>query len=100
MEHAQTAAAEARAPSWPGPTWSARGCPASSPCKADFTDAVMKDCKLVRANLKQATLHGANLSGADLSGADLAGADLPDAILVGAKTFAWNVSARQHDAAR
>src|SRR5262249_41449606 len=46
----------------------------------------------VRANLKQATLAGVNLAGADLSGADLAGADLRDAVLVGAKTFAWNVS--------
>ena len=60
--------------------------------KADFSDAVMKDCKLVRANLKQATMKGANLSGADLSGADLAGADLRDAVLVGAKTLQWNVS--------
>jgi uncharacterized protein YjbI with pentapeptide repeats len=59
--------------------------------KADFTDAVMKDCKLVRANLKQATLSGCNLAGADLSGADLSGADLHDAVLVGAKTYSWNV---------
>ena len=59
--------------------------------KADFTDAVLKDAKLVRANLKQATMKGANLSGADLSGADLGGADLRDAVLVGAKTQAWNV---------
>ena len=40
---------------------------------ADFTDAVMKDCKLVRANLKQASFRGADLAGADLSGADLSG---------------------------
>jgi uncharacterized protein YjbI with pentapeptide repeats len=60
--------------------------------RADFTDAVLKDAKLVRANLKQATMTGANLAGADLSGADLSGADLRDAILVGAKTFSWNVS--------
>ncbi|HMP62580.1 MAG TPA: pentapeptide repeat-containing protein, partial [Phenylobacterium sp.] len=60
--------------------------------RADFSDAVLKDAKLVRANLKQANMSGANLQGADLSGADLAGADLRDAILVGAKTFAWNVS--------
>ncbi len=59
--------------------------------KADFTDAVMKDCKLVRANLKQATMKGVNLSGADLSGADLTGADLRDAVLTGASTFAWRV---------
>jgi uncharacterized protein YjbI with pentapeptide repeats len=57
--------------------------------KADFTDAVMKDCKLVRANLKQATLRGADLAGADLSGSDFTGADLQDAILVGAKTTQW-----------
>src|ERR1700756_5297458 len=55
--------------------------------KADFSDAILKDAKLVRANLKQA-----NLSGADLSGCELAGADLRDAVLVGAKTFGWNVS--------
>lgn len=60
--------------------------------KADFSDAILKDAKLVRANLKQANMSGANMAGADLSGADLAGADLRDVILVGAKTFAWNVS--------
>jgi uncharacterized protein YjbI with pentapeptide repeats len=59
--------------------------------RADFSDAIMKDCKLVRANLKLATLTGADLAGADLSGADLAGADLRDAVLVGAKTSMWNV---------
>ena len=53
--------------------------------KADFSGAVMKDCKLVRANLKQADFRGADLAGADLSGADLSGADLRDAILVGCK---------------
>jgi len=52
---------------------------------------VMKDCKLIRANLKQANMSGANLAGADLSGADLSGADLHDAVLVGAKTYSWNV---------
>lgn len=57
--------------------------------KADFSGAVMKDCKLVRANLKQADFRGADLAGADLSGADLSGADLRDAILVGAKTTMW-----------
>ena len=36
-------------------------------------------------------MSGVDLSGADLSGADLAGADLKDAILVGAKTWSWNV---------
>ena len=56
---------------------------------ADFTDAVMKDCKLVRANLKQASFKGADLAGADLSGADLTGADLSDAILVGVKAIMW-----------
>jgi uncharacterized protein YjbI with pentapeptide repeats len=60
--------------------------------KADFSDAVMKDVKLVRANLKQANLSGADLAGADLSGADLAGANLKDAVLMGAKTRGWNVS--------
>lgn len=33
--------------------------------KADFSGAVMKDCKLVRANLKQADFRGADLAGAD-----------------------------------
>jgi uncharacterized protein YjbI with pentapeptide repeats len=59
--------------------------------KADFSDAILKDAKLVRANLKQANFSGANFAGADLSGADLAGANLRDAVLVGAKTYAWNV---------
>ena len=54
--------------------------------RADFTDAVLKDCKMVRANLKQASFHGADLAGADLSGADLSGADMRDAVLVGART--------------
>jgi uncharacterized protein YjbI with pentapeptide repeats len=53
---------------------------------------VLKDAKLIRANLKQCTMTGANMAGADLSGADLAGADLRDAILVGAKTLSWNIS--------
>ncbi|RZJ19895.1 MAG: pentapeptide repeat-containing protein, partial [Brevundimonas sp.] len=56
---------------------------------ADFSDAIMKDCKLVRANLKQASFKGANLAGADLSGADLTGADLRDAVLVGVKSAMW-----------
>ena len=59
--------------------------------KADFTDAVLKDAKLVRANLKQANMTGCNMAGCDLSGADLTGADLTDAVLVGAKTYMWNV---------
>ena len=56
---------------------------------ADFSDAIMKDCKLVRANLKQANFRGADLAGADMSGADLTGADLRDAILVGVNANAW-----------
>src|SRR5450432_2432325 len=32
--------------------------------RADFTDAILKDARLVRANLKQATMKGCNLSGA------------------------------------
>ena len=56
---------------------------------ADFSDAIMKDCKLVRANLKQANFRGTDLAGADLSGADLIGADLRDAILVGVKSSMW-----------
>lgn len=53
--------------------------------QADFTDAIMRSCKLVRANLRQSKLTGANLEGADLSGADLKGANLAGAVLVKAK---------------
>jgi len=60
--------------------------------RADFTDAVLKDAKMIRANFKQANMAGANLAGADMSGADFAGANMRDCILVGAKTFAWNIS--------
>lgn len=59
--------------------------------KADFTDAVMKSCKLVRANLKQAIMDNVDLAGADLSGADLTGASLKDAVLIKAKTDSWRV---------
>src|SRR5262249_44205281 len=48
----------------------------------DFRDAVMRGCKLVRADLRHADLSGANLQDADLSGADLRGADLRGAVLV------------------
>ncbi len=60
--------------------------------KADFTDAVMKQCKLVRANLKQAIMNNVDLAGADLSGADLSGASLKDAVLIKAKTDSWRVN--------
>ncbi len=66
---------------------------------ADFTDAVMKDCKLVRANLKQATFRGADLAGADLSGADLSGADLRDAVLVGVKAAMWRTDGAKMEGA-
>jgi uncharacterized protein YjbI with pentapeptide repeats len=65
--------------------------------RADFTDAIMKDCKLVRANLKQASMSGANLAGADLSGADLSGADLRDAVLIGATIYACNTTDARMD---
>ncbi len=48
----------------------------------DFTGAVMRSCKLARADLRNAVLDGVNLDGADLHGADLRGASLKDAILV------------------
>ena len=48
----------------------------------DFTDAMMRDTKLVRADLRNATMNGANLEGADLSGANLRGASLRNAVLV------------------
>jgi len=50
----------------------------------DFTDAVMRHCKLVRADLHNANLTGADLSHADLSGANLNGASLRNAILTNA----------------
>ena len=50
----------------------------------DFSDAVMRDTRLVRADLRKATLAGADLGGADLSGADLRGANLNDAVLTDA----------------
>jgi len=66
---------------------------------ADFTDAVMRDCKLVRANLKQASFRGADLAGADLSGADLSGADLRDAVLVGVKAAMWRTDGAKMEGA-
>lgn len=60
--------------------------------KADFTDAIMTSCKLVRANLKLAVLDNCDLSGADLSGADVSGASLKDAVLIGARVEGWNAS--------
>src|SRR3954467_6663851 len=50
----------------------------------DFTDAVMRGCKLVRATRRGANFSGRNLKGADLSGADLRGACLRGAVLTGA----------------
>lgn len=60
--------------------------------KADFTDAIMKSCKLVRANLKQAVMDNCDLSGADMSGADVSGASLKDAVMIGTKHEGWNAS--------
>lgn len=54
--------------------------------QTDFTDAVMKNCSLVRADLRNAKLDGANLEGSDLQGADLRGASLKNVIMVNAKT--------------
>jgi uncharacterized protein YjbI with pentapeptide repeats len=53
--------------------------------QADFSDAILKDCRLIRANLRRANLSGANLENADLRGCDLAGANLKGAVLVGTK---------------
>src|ERR1700743_679663 len=53
--------------------------------QADFTDAMMRGCRLARANLRQANFGGANLENADLSGSDLSGANLSGAVLIGAK---------------
>ena len=38
------------------------------------TDAIMKGCRLTRANLRQAKLTGADLENDDLSGCNLTGA--------------------------
>jgi uncharacterized protein YjbI with pentapeptide repeats len=67
--------------------------------QADFTDAVMKDCKLVRANLRQASFRGADLAGADLSGADLSGADLRDTVLVGVNATQWRTDGARMEGA-
>jgi uncharacterized protein YjbI with pentapeptide repeats len=50
----------------------------------DFSDAVMRNTRLVRADLRKATLAGADLGGADLSDADLRGANLDSAVLTDA----------------
>ncbi len=50
--------------------------------QADFTDANMRGCKLVRAKLRDTKMVGAILEGADLTGADLSGANLENAVLV------------------
>jgi len=47
----------------------------------DFSGAVLRNTRLVRADMRNATLAGADLGGADLSGADLRAADLNDAVL-------------------
>lgn len=52
--------------------------------RTDFSGALMKNCKLVRANLKQADFTGANLEGADMSGADLTETDFTGTVLTGA----------------
>ena len=54
--------------------------------RADFSDAVLKNAKMIRAHLKQASFANAVMAGCDLSGADLSGANLRNAVLVGAKT--------------
>ncbi len=51
----------------------------------DFTDAVMKGCKLVRADLRHAMMDGCNLEGADISGADLRGASMRNVVLTNAQ---------------
>jgi len=61
----------------------------------DFTDAMMRNCKLVRADLHNATLNGANLEGADLSGANLRGASLRNAVMV--RTLLVDVDTKDAD---
>lgn len=48
----------------------------------DFTDAVMRDVKLIRVDLRGAILKNADLSRADLTSADLRGANFTQAILI------------------
>lgn len=50
----------------------------------DFSDALLRNTRLVRADLRKATLTGADLGGADLTGADLRGANLNGAVLTDA----------------
>lgn len=59
---------------------------------AGLSGADLYYANLSGADLSNAILSNAYLSRANLSGADLTGADLRDCVLVGAKTFAWNVS--------
>jgi uncharacterized protein YjbI with pentapeptide repeats len=49
--------------------------------RTDISEAVLRNTRLVRADMRKATLAGADLGGADLSGADLRDADLNDAVL-------------------
>lgn len=51
----------------------------------DFSDAILRGCKMQRANLASANFSNANLEDADLSSANLAGADLSGAVLTGAE---------------
>ena len=53
--------------------------------QADFSDAVMRGCRLSRANLRQAKLNGANLENADLTGCNMTGAEMHGAILIGTR---------------
>lgn len=58
---------------------------------ADFSNALMREAKLVKANFQRTSMVGADMTGADLSHVDFEGADLSGAVLFGAETRSWNV---------
>lgn len=53
--------------------------------KTDFSDAVMRGCKLVRAHIRGANFTGSNLQGADFAQADTRDACFRGAVIAGAK---------------
>jgi uncharacterized protein YjbI with pentapeptide repeats len=56
--------------------------------KTDFSDAVMRGCKLVRAHIRGANFTGSNLQGADFAQADTRDACFRGAVIAGA-TFEY-----------
>ena len=52
--------------------------------KTDFSEAVMRGCKLIRAHIRGANFSGTNLQGADFAQADTREACFRDAVIAGA----------------